>query len=158
MKVLIIYDSYFGNTKNVATIIGDSLKDDNEVTILPVIEAKLTDLDQIDLLIAGSPTRAFRPTKKMVTFLKSIPSKSLKGIKVAAFDTRISLEDTNSRFLNIMVSLFGYAADPLAKILTGKGGILLGEPFGFLVNDSEGPLKDGEKEKALLWKKQLIDI
>lgn len=28
--------------------------------------------------------------------------------------------------------------------------------MGFIVNDKEGPLKDGEIERALMWAKQVI--
>jgi hypothetical protein len=51
------------------------------------------------LLIIGSPTRAFKPTKAIVDFLIQIPSDGIKGIKVAAFDTRVNTEDVNSRIL-----------------------------------------------------------
>jgi flavodoxin len=153
LKVVIIYDSFFGNTKEVALTIGQSLETENSVKILSVSEGNLKDLLDMDILVVGSPTRAFRPTKPLVTFLKSIPNESLKGKKAACFDTRISLKDADSRLLNVLVKFFGYAAEPMSKILLKKGASLLKEPEGFLVNESEGPLKDGEKERALRWLK-----
>ncbi|MBA7705071.1 hypothetical protein ES703_113895 [subsurface metagenome] len=72
---------------------------------------------------------------------------------MAAFDTRISPTDVNSRFLNILVKLFGYAAKPIADKLERKGGELIISPEGFFVKGTEGPLKDGELERAVDWAK-----
>jgi hypothetical protein len=47
-----------------------------------------------------------------------------------------------------MVRLFGYAAEPIAKSMVKKGGELVGDPVGFVVLDSEGPLKEGELERS----------
>ena len=70
---------------------------------------------------------------------------------MAAFDTRISTADMNSRLLNILVKLFGYAAKPIADKLEKKRGSLIIPPEGFLVKESEGPLKNGERERAADW-------
>jgi len=156
MKALIVYDSFFGNTEQIALAIGNSLGSKENVETHRVSEIKPEQLIGLGLLIAGSPTRAFRPTKTITNFLKKISSNGLKDVKVAAFDTRISLTDTNSRFLNILVKLFGYAAKPIADRLEKKGGTLIIPPEGFFVKDSEGPLKDGELERAAEWAKLII--
>lgn len=99
MKALIVYDSVYGNTEKIAKAIGDSLADLESTEVLKVSEVKLEKLHEIDFLIVGSPTRAFKPTKAIVDFLIQIPSDGIKGIKVAAFDTRVNTEDVNSRIL-----------------------------------------------------------
>ena len=76
------------------------------------------------LLIVGSPTRGFRPTPAINRLLGSIPKHGLKGVKVAAFDTRISMNDIDSRILPPLVKVFGYAAKPIADRLKKKGGEL----------------------------------
>ena len=157
MKTLIVYDSFFGNTEKIAQAIGNSLGSKENVEILRVSEVKPEQLIGLELLIVGSPTRAFRPTKAIMGFLNKIPLNGLKGVKVAAFDTRISTVDVNSRFLNILVKLFGYAAKPIAYKLEKKGGSLIIPPEGFLVKDSKGPLKDGELERAADWAKLIME-
>jgi len=107
----------------------------------------------LDLIIVGSPTRVFKPTKAIMYFLNKIPLNGLKGVKVAVFDARISTADVNSRFLNILVKLFGYASKPIAYKLEKKGGTLIISPEGFFVKESEGPLKDGDLERAVDWTK-----
>ena len=156
MKVLIVYDSVFGNTEQIAQAIGNSLGSKENVEILRVSEVKPEQLIGLELLIVGSPTRVFKPTKAIMNFLNKIPLNVLKGVKVAAFDTRISTADVNSRLLNILVKLFGYAAKPIAYKLEKKGGSLIIPPEGFFVKDSEGPLKDGELERAADWAKSIM--
>jgi len=156
MKILIIYDSIFGNTEQIARAIGNSLSAKENVEILRVSDIKPEQLIGLELMIVGSPTRVFKPTKAIMHFLNKIPLNGLKGVKVAAFDTRISTADVNSRFLNILVKLFGYAAKPIADKLEKKGGSLIIPPEGFFVKDSEGPLKDGEIERAVDWAKLII--
>ena len=156
MKTLIVYDSFFGNTEKVAQAIGNSLGSKENVETLRVSEVKPEQLIGLELLIVGSPTRVFKPTKAIMGFLNKIPLNVLKGVKLAAFDTRISTVDVNSRFLNILVKLFGYAAKTIAYKLEKKGGSLIIPPEGFLVKDSEGPLKDGELERAVDWVKLIM--
>jgi hypothetical protein len=55
-----------------------------------------------------------------------------------------------------MVKLFGYAAAPIAKQLTKKGGELAVAPEGFFVAGTEGPLKEGEFTRAAEWAKRII--
>jgi hypothetical protein len=123
--------------------------------MLRVGDVKLEQLTGLELLVVGSPTRAFRPTPAVAAFLKTIPANGLKGVRVAAFDTRIAVKDVNNVLLNVMARIFGYAAAPIAAGLTKSGGALALPPEGFFVKASEGPLKDGELERAAAWGKQL---
>lgn len=151
MKTLIVYDSFFGNTEQIARAMSSSLGSGESIKALRVTEVKPEHLTGLELVIVGSPTRAFRPTKAITNFLNRIPAHSLRGLKVAAFDTRLSPADVHSRLLNILVKLFGYAAKPMANKLVKKGGELVISPEGFLVKGTKGPLKEGELERAAHW-------
>ena len=155
MKALIIYESFFSNTEKIAKVIGEGFDSSVEVNVRKVSNVKFEQLKGIDLLIVGAPTRAFRPSPGIAKFLKSIPAKSLQGVKAASFDTRIALEDIKLRFLKTMVKLFGYAAEPISKKLRKKGAEIIAEPEGFCVNDTEGPLKENELQRARDWAKIL---
>ena len=154
MKALVIYDSYFGNTEQIARAIGDTLGSSAEVEVLKVGEVKPEQLTGLELLIVGSPTRAFRPTPAITNLLKGIPTNGLSGVKVAAFDTRFSA-DMGPAVLRFLAGLFGYAAKPIANRLQTKGGKLAVPPEGFLVMGAEGPLKEGELERAADWARQV---
>lgn len=147
MKTLIVYDSVFGNTRNLAEAMGEALG----ARVLNVSECKPADLTGVALLIAGSPTRAFRPTKPMNAFLSKLPAGSLAGVNAAAFDTRADLDEVKSRFLEFMVRLFGYAAPQMERKLRGKGATIVTTQGGFLVHGTEGPMKPGEAERAVAW-------
>lgn len=156
MKVLVVYDSVFGNTEKIALAMDKALGTKNRVETVRASEVKPERLAGLDLLIVGSPTRAFRPTKAVTDFLRGIPPDGLKGARVAAFDTRISVEDTKSRFLRFMVRIFGYAAKPVSDKLWKKEGVLVIPPEGFFVKGSEGPLKEGELERAAEWARAAV--
>jgi flavodoxin I len=155
MKALIIYESFFGNTEKIAQAIGEGLGTSTEVEICKVGDVKPEHLESVDLLIVGSATRAFSPSPETKRFLAHLPAKSLQGKKAAAFDTRISLKDIKVRILRFLVNLFGYAAKPISKKLRKKGAEIVTAPEGFLVKDTEGPLKEGELERAKEWAKKI---
>jgi flavodoxin len=158
MNALIIYDSFFGNTEQIARAIDTALQETATVEVKQVKEVDPEDITNAQLLIVGSPTRAFQPTGAIKQFLRQLAKESLKGVRVAAFDTRIALDDINSRILPPLVKMFGYAAEPIAKKLSKKGGTLVVPPEGFLVKDTEGPLKEGELERAAEWATQIITV
>jgi flavodoxin I len=157
MKALVLFDSVFGNTEKVAQAIAAALGSPDEVTWIRIGDANLVVFQGVNLLVVGSPTRGFRPTPALTQFLKNIPSGGLTGIKVAAFDTRIPPKEIESSpaILRIMVKFFGYADKRIAGLLTKKGGQLVGETNGFFVHGTEGPLYDGELDRAAEWAKKL---
>lgn len=156
MKALVVYDSFFGNTEQIAQAIGNALGSPEDVEILRIGNVKPEQWTELKLLIVGSPTRGFRPTPAISNLLKRIPKNGLKGVKVAAFDTRISMNDMDSRILPPLVKVFGYAAKPISDRLKKKGGERIIPPEGFFVEGTEGPLKEGELERAADWAKQII--
>jgi len=136
MKILIVYDSTYGNTEEIARAIGEAIT--GEVKVLRVGEADPS--ETFDLLIVGSPTHGGRPTQAIQNFTKRVPA--LNGAPVAAFDTRLSTS---------LVKIFGYAAGRIGKTLEKKGGILVKPPEAFFVKDTKGPLREGELERAASW-------
>jgi flavodoxin len=146
MKTLLIYDSLYGNTKMIAQAIGDALP--GEVEVLHVGEANASGLEVYDLLIVGAPTHGAKPSPDMQEFLEHIQASDLEGVRVTVFDTRMT---------NKLITLFGTAAPKIAKALENKGGTPEGTPQGFYVTGGEGPLKDGELERAAAWARGLVE-
>jgi flavodoxin I len=151
MKILVMYDSYFGNTEQVARVVAGALGEVGDVAIYKVNEVKPEQLAGLDLLVVGSPTRGFRATDAMKAWLKALPAGSLKGVRAAVFDTRLVVKDIHNALLTVLVKLFGYAAEPLGAALQKKGAVLVIPAEGFFVQASEGPLKEGEAERAAAW-------
>ncbi len=147
MMVLIVYDSVYGNTEKIARAIAGAITPFGEVKVLRVGEVNPLELGAIDLLIVGSPTQGGKPTPAIQKFLSKIPANALKNINVASFDTRVKM---------LVAKLFGYAAGRIADSLKSKGGNLAAQPEGFIVKGNEGPLKEGELERAVGWTKGIL--
>ncbi len=157
MKTLIIYDSLYGNTEIIAQVVKHVLEGQGEVVIGRAGEIGLDQLSGIHLLVVGSPTQQFRPTVGMRLYLDGIPRDGLKGVKVAAFDTRLTqAEIDKNRILSFFVAIYGYAAGRIARSLKKKGGELLLPVEGFLVEGMRGPLVQGELERAEAWARKLF--
>jgi Flavodoxin len=157
MKVMIVYESMFGNTHHVAQAIGDGLREaqpDAEVQCIPVGEAS-AEVSSVDLLVVGGPTHIRGMTtgfsRKMgisgeeKAEAKGEPAHELGCAKeAAAFDTRL-----NSR-------MAGGASHGIARRLFRHGYYLVSDPEGFVVEDAYGPLHAGEIERAKQWGAQLV--
>jgi flavodoxin I len=150
---LVVYDSVFGNTQNIAEAIGEALGD---APVINVSKVTKEDLDNLKILFIGSPTRAFRPTPATMTFIKGLESNALSGVKGAAFDTRIPLDQAESGFLKFMIKLFGYADVKIAKALAKAGADLALPSEGFAVSGTEGPLDEGELDRAQDWARGIL--
>ena len=70
MKALVVYDSFFGNTEKVAQAMGDALASQAQVQTLRVGDVRPEHVTGLDLLIVGSPTRAFSPSPAIKNWLK----------------------------------------------------------------------------------------
>jgi flavodoxin I len=146
MKTLVVYDSLYGNTEKIAQAIGEAIT--GEVRVVRVGEVDVSELKALDLVFVGAPTHGGRASEPTREFLDRIQAPALEGTNVAAFDTRHTSKVT---------VLFGYAAGRIAKSLEKKGGTLIGSPGGFFVKGTEGPLKEGELERAAGWAKQIVE-
>ena len=156
MKALIVYDSLYGNTEIIAQVIKHALDQSGAVEITKVGAVAPDQLNAIQLLVVGSPTQRFTSTPDMQGFLGRIPKGSLKGVRVAAFDTRLTQAEIDKQpTLPFFERIFGYAAARIAKQLVKKGGELVVPAEGFFVEGMKGPLVKGEVERAEAWARKL---
>ena len=144
MRALVVYDSVYGNTEEIAKAIGGAIE--GEVKVLRPGEVGPMELGNISLLVVGAPTQRGQATPAIRDFLDRVSKAEINGLNAAAFDTRLTTR---------MVKIFGYAAGKIASSLKKKGANLIAEPEGFFVEGGKGPLKEGESERAAAWGKQL---
>jgi len=159
LKALVVYESMFGNTEQIAWAISEGLGQTMEVTVRAVGDASADLASHVDLLVVGGPTHAFgmsRPATRVDASSQGQvvmgPDTGIRewlhgltdrpGAAVAAsFDTRVA-----------KVSWMpGSAARGAAKLLRGRGYPLLAKPESFFVVDSLGPLTDDELARARRW-------
>ena len=146
MNVLIVYDSVYGHTEKIAQAIGGAIP--GEVKVRRVGEVTPSELNTLDLLIVGAPTHGGRPSPATKEFLNNVSEQAIRGLSVAAFDTRLT-----TRWARIL----GFAAGKIGKSLEKKGGVLLVSPEPFFVIKGKGPLKEGELERAASWAKKIME-
>jgi hypothetical protein len=168
MRALVVCESMYGNTREIACNIADGLRADYEVTLVPVAEATPELVAGADLLVAGAPTHmhglssivtrrmAARAAAKDGSELRLDPDADGPGLPewlkdlgrrdglAAAFDTRV----------NGLALLTGRASRPIARLLKRHGYRLVAAPEGFLVC-SHGTLLDGEASRARRWGKTI---
>jgi flavodoxin len=149
-KVLVVYDSFFGNTQKVAQALADSLRPVCNVELFRVQDVQHSDIESIGFLIIGSPTRGGQPSPDIKKFIAGLPKNMLKGKRFAVFDTRASPKDYGF-WVRMLMGVIKYAAEKIARDLRSRGGIRLIQSEGFVVQGKEGPLKEGELERAAEW-------
>src|SRR5690349_4410701 len=119
MRTLVIYESLFGNTEQIAQAIRGALAEHGA--------ARLMTVDQVaaDLLVIGCPTQHHEATPDTLAMLDRLPPAMLEQLPVAVFDTRYHM----SRLLS------GSAAHTVGKEIGQRGGRLVAPPESFFVTD-----------------------
>ena len=163
MRAVVVYESMFGNTHEVAENIAEGLRGALEVDVVSVGEAIGTILHDVELLVVGGPTHVHgmsRPTSRHAAGEQAASDPELdlepdaegpglrewfdglprRSGRAAAFDTRVDASPL----------LTGRASKGIAKRLTRHGFDLAASPESFLV-DKESHLIEGEAERAADW-------
>lgn len=154
MKISVIYDSKFGNTQKIAETIKDILEKKDEVKVIRVTDAKIEDINDADFVVIGSPTHGGYVSEATKVLLNLIPKDSLKGKRIAVFDTSFAMYGHNI-FTKGIIKFFGYSAPKMANVLK-KRGADIASVQSFFVMGMKGPLKDDEVERVKNWAKSII--
>jgi hypothetical protein len=154
---LVVYESVFGSTLLIARAIAQGLSHRYDVRLSAAASASAQQLAEAELLVIGAPTHAQGLPRLdtraaaarhsgvaaaplgVVDLLATLPRGHGRG--AAAFDTRFDKPEW----------LVGSASRPIAKELLRSGYVLLDVPRSFFVSQAEGPMLDGELERAERW-------
>jgi menaquinone-dependent protoporphyrinogen IX oxidase len=164
MRVLVVYESMYGNTHVVAGNIADGLRGTYEVTLVPVALVTADLVAAADLLVVGAPTHMHRlSTASSRQAARKAAAKPESGLtldpdaggpalrdwlsglagghaQAAAFDTRLVGVPT----------LTGRASHGISRLLKRHGYRLIAPPESFLVTKLN-TLADGESSRARQW-------
>lgn len=162
-RALVVYESMWGNTEQVARAIASGLGQTLSVEVTEVSSAPAEPGAELDLIVVGGPTHAFsmsrestradaldrgashgRRDKGLRDWLEALSNRPRRQ-QVVSFDTRVEK----------MRHLPGSAAKSAARIAHRHGFDRAAEVRSFYVADLEGPLLDGEVERAEAWGRQL---
>lgn len=166
MKALVVYESMFGNTAQVAEAIAAGLRETMSVDVREVQDAPAVPADDIDVIVAGGPTHAFSMSRTRTRtdaiargamhgevdfglreWISGIPDERHSS-SLVTFDTRVSK----------VRRLPGSAAKSAAKAGRRHGFASYASPESFYVDDMSGPLEDGELERATAWGRELATL
>jgi len=162
MKALVVYESMFGNSEQVARAIGAGLAENMEVDVTAVATAPAVVPPDVSLVVIGGPTHALSMSRRSTREdavkqgAKAAPGVGLRdwlaalpdhagAATVTTFDTRAS----KARHLP------GSAARSAARSARQHGFAHVDRGESFYVDDIAGPLLAGEVERATAWGREL---
>ena len=142
VKVLVCFDTKYGNTKIVAQKIQEGLEkvEGLKTELYNIKEIDEEFLNDIDGIVIGSPNHMGRPTGTMKNFVKKLSEHKLAKKKVAIFGTyagRERVEDRAVRKLEKMVEIKLSNFEIIKPTLSIK------------VKKIRGPIVEGELEKCI---------
>jgi menaquinone-dependent protoporphyrinogen IX oxidase len=145
MKGIIIYDSTYGNTRQIAEAIsGAFLNAGIAVDTLYVKDAKKLNAADYDFMVVGSPCKCGAPSFAIKRFLNKIKETEWKDKPFAAFDT----ENPENIELARKEKKNYSAAVKIGFKLRDKRLVQIAPALLSVVQGIKGPLKDGETERA----------
>ena len=170
MHALVVYESMFGNTLEVACAVAEGIRNEQDDSVIEVAEvgSKPAVGPDIDLLVIGGPTHAFgmtRPSTRESARGQVESSLAPSGELSHGIGVREWLDDLPTAHSHLLCATFdtrvhaprvpGSAARGMVKRLRTKGYDEADEPHTFWVSGTEGPVLDGELSRAKEWGRTL---
>jgi hypothetical protein len=164
MRAVVVYESMYGNTRLVAEAIGEGLRPEHDVVVVPAGQADPAVLDGVQVLVVGGPTHVHgmtrRRSREAAVEAAREPGSGLvledsatgPGVRewlssvghlnvlAAAFDTR----------MHGPAALTGRASKAIGRELSRHGVHPVGDPESFLVT-KDNRLERGEADRARRW-------
>jgi flavodoxin len=142
MKAFVVYDSKYGNTKQVAENILDGLKQTGEVeaAIGYAKEVSPRDLAGYDVLIIGGPNHMGKPSRTITRFVDSLTAASLSAKWFSAFDTYFQRQ---RYYQKAMKKLEKHITEQIPNLTQLTPGLSV------RVKGVNGPIIEGELPKAI---------
>ena len=138
-KVIVTYESKYGNTRLVAEAIAEGVKEASgtEVELSEIKEVDLDKLVEYDMILVGSPNHMGRATRGIKNFIDKLGKLNLEGKLAAVFDTYMGGD-------------FEKAVKKMEKQLGEKvSGLKISVPgLSIKVEGMKGPLVEGELPKC----------
>jgi hypothetical protein len=159
MKILVVYESHWGNTAAVARAIADGFGP--EARVLATDEASDSAVAEADLIVAGAPVMAFSlPSDRMLAAMAGdtkapIPPDLSHPSMRAWLDRLPTGHGRSAQFETGMRWSPGGATGAITHKLEQAGFKRLAKGRRFVVKGSYGPLREGELERAHQWGAEL---
>jgi hypothetical protein len=156
MKVVVVYESLWGNTAAIAKAIAEGIGP--ETRALTTDEAAGAEIAGVDLIVAGAPVIAFGLlSERSRDSVRANPGKAPSPPELSHPLLRSWLERLpkgHGRAAAFETGLWwspGGASSVIMKGLERAGYRPFTKPIRFSVKGKYGPLREGELERARLW-------
>ena len=184
IKITIVYESMFGNSRKVAEAISDGVREarpEAQVACVAVRGASLELIRSTDLLIVGGPTHLGHMTtdfsrKRHISREEKAEAKGGHPYELEPETAGLGLREWFHQLPKAQVggvlagphrhaaafdtrlgsALAGGAAYGIGRKLRRRGYGLVKNPEGFILDDASGPPCAGEIERATQWGAQLV--
>nr|BEK63465.1 flavodoxin family protein [Kitasatospora purpeofusca] len=177
MHTVIVYESMYGNTREIAEAIADGIHRADPaaaVDCLPVAEAEAELTRSADLLVVGGPTHLHGMSSGMSRRMAASAEAKREGHEEAAREARETAggEGLRTWFRHLpdtghgthaaafdtrgAAANSGGAAPGIARRLEHHHYDVVAEPEGFVVEGVDGPLRAGELDRARAWGAALL--
>lgn len=139
IRVLVAYDTKYGNTRRVAEIITQGLHEVTgvEVTLTNMKEFDFSEAEGFDAILMGSPNHIGRPTRTFKKFVKKLRNFELKDKAAAVFDTYMGKD-----FEKAMKKMEKYIREKLPDLKLITPGLSVE------VEGTKGPVVESELSKC----------
>ena len=146
-KVLIIYDSLYGNTRSIAESLHGLLSDAMlDVSLVSVKEISIEDMNRYDAFVIGSPTHYWNPSRDIIKLLEEMGRSRIREKIGFIFSTR---------FKGTLLGSAGNHIFTCLKILHFSVQL----PWvDFHVEDVKGPIVDDKDQKCRMFADKISTI
>jgi menaquinone-dependent protoporphyrinogen IX oxidase len=144
MKGVVVYDTYYGNTKKVAEAIVEQIKADGHEAELRSVREKFLSPPKGDFLFVGSPNRMSKVSGKTKRFVKRLDVDSWKSKPIAVFVTvgQMPAETADEKEKARAQKWILEAGPKLRDFAKARGLNVVDKVLHVPVKDSKGPLVD----------------
>jgi hypothetical protein len=149
MNTLILFRSYYGNTKQVAEAMAQRIRSAGHEVQVRDIRLRLPDLKEIDALIIGAPTRIGRVTRKARSVLRHLKRKGYGAKPIAVFDTIAMIPSTPKEMEESRKWLEPGAVGIMQRIARDNGLNLFPDTLRCEVVGMKGPISENAIGKAV---------
>jgi menaquinone-dependent protoporphyrinogen IX oxidase len=149
MKTLILYRSFYGNTKQVAEAIAQEIRAAGHESAVQDVRIKLPALQETDAVFVGAPTRMGRANHKALRAIKRLKKMGFAADKpVVIFDTFGPLPASPEEREKDKKWIYPGAAGSMQKAAINLGLKVYPEPLRCEVQGMKGPLADKVLEQV----------
>ena len=157
MKGVVVYDTYYGNTKLVAEAIADQLKAQGHEAELRSVREKYPAPPRGDIMFLGSPVRMGAVTRKIRKYVSKLDKENWKGRPIVVFTTILMQpENANDKQKESRDKYDIAAGRKLRDLARAEGFNALENHLWVDVKGMKGPVVETGAEKAKQFAREVL--